>query len=821
MRGIVKIIGFVLIELIALAGCLLTGVYVSSKAQEKDPLKINKIALINLDEGITINGKQKYYASDFIGTLKDNFEITGLEHGRLGLENNLYAAYIIIPATFSSNVESINGEPVKSNILFKINAGLDETVRESVISDITDFNNNLSTNMEYVYLDAVLAEVHAVQDNSAGILENDKNDIKNILNFTKTDLVVDPDYPEKQHINSNMDELNLTDTYSELQKSLTDLSNSYKTETENAQKAYNKIVESSAKVNEQLGSLNTELNAFDSLKLDRDEKTNNIKVVQTFSENCNSDFQKWKSEYDKQILSNYNGYMDEYSSQLSIAVEEILEAHKEYIKFSYYSLMQPRPTNEVVISFENDDGAYINPDTLQIKQYADYLNDEILVVETKNKNMRSNIQKVLKNINNNKIENADIEILQIILNEINDANIDKDLPEMFNSAIEEDFNVVARVVENEKNKKFLESAKTWLCNDLVNYGVDKEDDVKIRVELLGETPTKEDISGVIDTYYAPEINLPTPMRHPEPEEPDITDSEEECTTESVTDNAAGAGESDKKESSADNSLETDGKNTIKDTSAETLKQEEQQSEIEKKLFEYTDDPDWLDIQNLSYEVEETIIEPIVAANYNNIITSYNSLDALWNSFSAGLFDFSIASYGDEQKKSKLDKKIKDSVNSIQTAVSTQGKEYTKYINQANKLNDKNLTEWEKSIKAANQNTHKNISKEISSIKENRQKINAKNNELLESVITALPYSRLGHLENRKMYTYMTNPLEYQDLSEERVIQDMSEKKTLLKDNRTQNIILLLLGLGVCVAGGLLITREVRHRNKDLNRQDLL
>ena len=124
-------------------------------------------------------------------------------------------------------------------------------------------------------------------------------------------------------------------------------------------------------------------------------------------------------------------------------------------------------------------------------------------------------------------------------------------------------------------------------------------------------------------------------------------------------------------------------------------------------------------------------------------------------------------------------------------------------------------------KERNQDTHANIKKELSSIMENRQKINMENNELLKSVMAVLPYSRLGHLENREIYTYITNPLKYEDLSVQRSMQIQSDQGVDLKDDKIQKIILILLGIGICLAGGVLIMREVKHRNKSLDKQDLL
>ncbi len=828
MKKLIRSIGFICLEIIVIAVCIFMGAYMSSRAQEKSPLTINKIALVNLDEGVSINKIQKYYAMEFIGTLKDNFEMTGLEHARLGLGNNLYAAYIIIPAAFSKNVESINNEPIKSNILFKINPDLDNTVRESVIADITDFNDGLGINMEYVYLDAILKEVHNVQDHSSGILENDKKDVQNILKFTKTGLIADPEYPKRQHMDDNIKELNLADTYNKLQSDLTGLSNSYKAESEKAQAAYDKMIASSSKMDEQLEKLNTGLTAFEGLQLDRDEETNNIKVVKAFADNCNSGFQKWKEDYNQQILDNYNGYIEyEYEEQLSDARGKIVENQKEYMKNHYKVLMRKRASNEVGINFEDKmtDDLYININSLKIDEYMSELCNQLKIIQNKNEGIKDQMQRNINEIrecisNNVAINENNIKALQDLANSLTSYNLDEDSQNDFYDAVKNDICEVAQMIEGKKNDKFMESARIWLCDDLVKYGGVEGDDTESIFLSLGENPEEEDISGVIETYYNPEITLPVPLLHPESVEEDAT---EENSSKAVIKNTAK--EEKDKEEPAENTTETTENNVTGETTENTVEKvprsKEQQSEIEKKLFQYTDDPEGIDVQSLSYEIEGKIIEPIVSTNCSNITASFHGMETLWANLNTGLSNFSIESYGNQKEKLKLETDIKETVNKIQTAVSEKGKEYTTYLNKANELNNKNLDLWEKSIKKANQDTHANIKKELSSIMENRQKINMENNELLKSVMAVLPYSRLGHLENREIYTYITNPLKYEDLSVQRSMQIQSDQGVDLKDDKIQKIILILLGIGICLAGGVLIMREVKHRNKSLDKQDLL
>ena len=139
MKKYVKISIFVIMEFLIVIVCVLFGKYLNSAAQKPRMLTIEKIALVNLDEGVKAGDSIKNYGVEFIGSLDGDYEVTGLEQARTGMENGLYAAYIIIPAAFSRNIESINSEPVKSNIVYRINHSLEAATREKVITDITSY----------------------------------------------------------------------------------------------------------------------------------------------------------------------------------------------------------------------------------------------------------------------------------------------------------------------------------------------------------------------------------------------------------------------------------------------------------------------------------------------------------------------------------------------------------------------------------------------------------------------------------------------------------------------------------------------------------
>ena len=123
-----------------------------------------------------------------------NFMAAGLTEARQGVENNRYAAFILIPGTFSSSIQSINTQPQKAEITYAVNQNLREDAKIKVVNDIHNFILGLSTNISYIYVDSILKEVHSVQNDSNSIMENDTRDMNAVNSITEEELIVETEY---------------------------------------------------------------------------------------------------------------------------------------------------------------------------------------------------------------------------------------------------------------------------------------------------------------------------------------------------------------------------------------------------------------------------------------------------------------------------------------------------------------------------------------------------------------------------------------------------------------------------------------------------
>lgn len=93
-------------------------------------LRTDKIAVVNLDTGIAVGDENINYAGSLLVNLPDNFLLTGLEDARQGLNHGLYAGYLVVPATFSQNIVSLNETPVRAEISYMINDDLTAEYKE-------------------------------------------------------------------------------------------------------------------------------------------------------------------------------------------------------------------------------------------------------------------------------------------------------------------------------------------------------------------------------------------------------------------------------------------------------------------------------------------------------------------------------------------------------------------------------------------------------------------------------------------------------------------------------------------------------------------
>lgn len=149
------------------------GLYGDEPNDVVNKLITDRVAIVNLDEGVMVQDEKINYADKLIIDLDENFSFTGLEDARQGYATGIYAGYLIVPATFSESIVSLNNTPVRSEISYAINSNLREDVKEEVIYNVLALMDEINDGISYMYLHSVLDDVHTAQDAADTVMNND------------------------------------------------------------------------------------------------------------------------------------------------------------------------------------------------------------------------------------------------------------------------------------------------------------------------------------------------------------------------------------------------------------------------------------------------------------------------------------------------------------------------------------------------------------------------------------------------------------------------------------------------------------------------
>lgn len=117
------------------------------------------IAVVNMDDGVSVNQVQVNYANQLMNFPGENFSVTGLMNARAGIENGTYAAYIIISET-NDNAEMGRLEDVNADLLIEAAERVEATVVDNDIQTLELAfypvqNDSLSDSMLSKYMEAV------------------------------------------------------------------------------------------------------------------------------------------------------------------------------------------------------------------------------------------------------------------------------------------------------------------------------------------------------------------------------------------------------------------------------------------------------------------------------------------------------------------------------------------------------------------------------------------------------------------------------------------------------------------------------------------
>lgn len=179
------------------------------RAEQKEE-SVTLIAVVDLDEGVLEEKGKRFYAAELMDFPDNNFKWASLEEARSGILNGTFGAYVVIPASFSESVDSLNYTPLKTSLTYAINPNLSDETYFSVNQDVKLFYENLRERVSYMYVTSILAEFHDVQDESEIILENDVADLGQIEQINAEDLAKEVEVSELKMVEGEWEYLDLS-----------------------------------------------------------------------------------------------------------------------------------------------------------------------------------------------------------------------------------------------------------------------------------------------------------------------------------------------------------------------------------------------------------------------------------------------------------------------------------------------------------------------------------------------------------------------------------------------------------------------------------
>lgn len=209
---------------------------------------VSVIAVVNMDNGVAVENTQVNYAGQLLSFPNGHFTVTGLTDAKTGIENGKYAAYIVIPETFSASVTSVENDPAKVILSYQYNVKLDEEARLQAVSDINAFMALFNSNIAYMYMDAIMAEFHRIQDDSSTILANDNMELELIADIDAAELIAAVVPVEELPVQNNVQPVELTAYYSRSDALLSDMQTNYSAAVQKGKDDYDVIKEESAGV---------------------------------------------------------------------------------------------------------------------------------------------------------------------------------------------------------------------------------------------------------------------------------------------------------------------------------------------------------------------------------------------------------------------------------------------------------------------------------------------------------------------------------------------------------------------------------------------
>lgn len=721
-----------------------------------------KIAVVNLDAGIEKNNQQIYYASKIIEYPNENYQTTSLEEAKIGIENGHYGAYVIIPSTFSASVDSINGIPEKAVFEYQLSSNLSAEEREKIIYEVSEFEKSISTNVSYIYVDAILSEVHSVQDGASTILANDDSEKKSLLSISAEALIEPVEFSEMKEKNDTVKPIDLQAESLNLQNAVRKIETDFDGWLNEGQKNYaivvsknqeleqslealeksmestNPLLDEQGKYNiaEGINSVNAEIDAYNAMIAGKRQLLNDsiVNEINIYARQNQTAIGTWKQEVQKKM-------------QVSVAAELQIQLNEGLAL-----------ADEANKTFANQQSRQIeNQVTEYVAELQSYLNTAITSETAK---------ETVKNIAQSKAQEV-VDAAKTSYIEYGKNCAERETIELYNQLLAENNGKAGEL--QEAMERFKEAEKALAESRGINveelYAGEKSPEEKAYQEAFVTVIEKAEAVQGIELSDEPE-ELPEPENvvsidqekldmKPLQDMLDLSkavDSENqeikqpEITVSVLTPNIQLTPEA------VQYQVPEFQLSQVSPVNEETLKEVEEYYDISKEKVADT--------------FEEKVVQVIEDRNrelQTDVLEKINLFSGSQGRYQSQLDSFDPFGYVDSSRIADNISVISENIAGIETEMNDRGTEYLQYTADVFTMANENINLLKEDMMKANEETKRKVTEQISSLKDTRSSTNQINASILENFSKKLSFTRVGDLPYREAYEFIINPIEYEQL----------------------------------------------------------
>lgn len=721
MKKYVKYFGGLTLIVVTLA----IGIYLGGLLEESKNNQINgnlynstKIAIVNLDAGVQYQNEQRNFAKELLENYSEDFSMTGLDDAKTGLTDGRYAAYVILPSDFSSNVVSINTTPQKSLLKYEVSGDLSQEATDKAWQNVMKLKEQLNDDVGYVYISSILSEFHEGQNNALKVLSNDSEDKEVIMAISNLDLIATLDITEVERLQNNIEDLDVSPDFETNKAIISAIDNAYKGYLNETASELSTLKEEGNSVNGDIANVLNNATAIEGVFKEDDNPNYSLDSTETqmtlfktlLGTNINNIDGLIKNAESSSATST-STLKDKVSTKLDTLNNEIIKNHNDVLE-KQASLITSIYQNNFIsnISASENLKSYTELNKLAEnydKEISDYIVSQDRVMK-----------KILEGCNNY-ISNPPVGVNEslkdhLIILYVNDKQMQTDIK------------TIAKFMKYENADKFS-------LMDYLNRYYDENEAVPIENVLNGSPSLKVDMQNALQTDLTNKWNTASTQVS----EINLDDTLSDDMSKQISDIKAQLGNL----TGFDGTELKSGVNGLMNVS-NTMS---------------------FDVVNDLVKNDLTALNDKQATQKANLLNTVHTHQSLMEQLTQNLLSYDPLSKIDDEE-------IEDYVNDFdknntqtQRKIEDKNREYVNFVDDSYRNADEQVRSLREDVTKYQQESDEKVTTGLETAKQKKEATSSSNASLMNSYVNKLPYTRNGTVENTVVYDFVTAPTDMEGL----------------------------------------------------------